>query len=545
MDIDSLLTSQGYKLGLDDSLWKKESSREFDYSDGSSTEQRIHEIITSCSDPSAFSDELHFKSYDWPSYYHLHRARACIMRPFLQEIQNKRVLEVGSGCGAITSFLGAHCSEVVAVEGSYKRAKITRSRTRRMKNVHVVVADAKDINTTLPLFDVVVLIGVLEYASRYDDDDNAHIRFLQHIRGLLKEEGFIIIAIENQLGLKYYSGIPEDHIGVSWHGTENRYTTGQPRTYGRRILERALELSGFRNRIVAGAFPDYKFTQFILFDRGQNSDHFNVFPLVANAACSDPQIQGESKGRFSLYSSWKAILDNGLGIDLANSLVLIASPKREIPKRLAKDTYGIYYSSTSPTIYCKQLYFINSNAQTIRVERSTLTAAEGAGVSDESPYTNAQSLEEMFFNDLTMLPNANINDAINRTANALMKALTILVGFEELTIEHSVRGRFVDLIPRNILALQTESGIEYIAIDQEWEIPYPITLGYLVYRGLINSLRKGVNQHIVDRTEKELHSIASLALAHIFKDSWVGEKIEEYYSQEQFLMSLVQAGAFQ
>ena len=42
---------------------------------------------------------------------------------------------------------------------------------------------------------------------------------LQRVRSLLKPEGKLIVAIENQLGLKYFAGAPEDHLGQAdvWH----------------------------------------------------------------------------------------------------------------------------------------------------------------------------------------------------------------------------------------------------------------------------------------------------------------------------------------
>jgi cyclopropane fatty-acyl-phospholipid synthase-like methyltransferase len=56
-------------------------------------------------------------------------------------------------------------------------------------------------------FDYITLIGVLEYAGMFTHTNNPTVDFLKNIKRYLKDDGTIILAIENKFGLKYWSGV--------------------------------------------------------------------------------------------------------------------------------------------------------------------------------------------------------------------------------------------------------------------------------------------------------------------------------------------------
>ena len=61
----------------------------------------------------------------------------------------KNVLEIGSGCGAITRKLGETCKIVHALEGSYQRALMTKERTKDLENVEVFNVDLSNFTKIL------------------------------------------------------------------------------------------------------------------------------------------------------------------------------------------------------------------------------------------------------------------------------------------------------------------------------------------------------------------------------------------------------------
>ncbi|HQV89713.1 MAG TPA: class I SAM-dependent methyltransferase, partial [Nitrosomonas sp.] len=212
----SLLSEAGYILDSETNVWSRSNYDGIAYSDGDEVEQRIAQVVDTATDLSVLSSELRSHCTDWPTKYHLSGVRANILRPFECSLQGD-ILEIGAGCGAITRYLGECGAEVLALEGSPRRAAIARSRTRHMSNV-TVTADKFDQFQIDQQFDVITLIGVLEYANLFGADDASALTMLERVRSLLKPNGQLIIAIENQLGLKYFAGAPEDHIGQPMYG---------------------------------------------------------------------------------------------------------------------------------------------------------------------------------------------------------------------------------------------------------------------------------------------------------------------------------------
>src|SRR4029077_20103459 len=71
-------------------------------------------------------------------------------------------------------------------------------------------------------------------------------------------------AIENRLGLKYFNGCAEDHVGVPFVGIQDLYKPRGPRTFGRLELEQLLRSAGLRHISFLYPFPDYKLPRLVL-----------------------------------------------------------------------------------------------------------------------------------------------------------------------------------------------------------------------------------------------------------------------------------------
>jgi SAM-dependent methyltransferase len=156
----------GADLVLDGSgVWRLRGHERFAYSDGSESEAYLGSVLARAKDLGSDSAELESAIRDWPSEYHLSPARSRLLSGFRFR-RDARVLEVGSGCGAITRFLGETFDSVVAVEGSPSRAALARMRTRDLPGVTVVCAPFHDLRPQIA-FDYIFCVGVLEYSSSF------------------------------------------------------------------------------------------------------------------------------------------------------------------------------------------------------------------------------------------------------------------------------------------------------------------------------------------------------------------------------------------
>ena len=139
----------------------------------------------------------------WPILYHLSPLRGNIV-DWLPIKPGDKVLEIGSGCGAITDKLSEKAGSVTCVELSAKRSLINAYRNQDKDNIELHVGNFEDIEPSLPTdYDFICLIGVFEYGQSYMHTDTPYEDFLKIIRKHAKNSGRIVIAIENKFGLKY------------------------------------------------------------------------------------------------------------------------------------------------------------------------------------------------------------------------------------------------------------------------------------------------------------------------------------------------------
>ncbi|MEQ1878942.1 MAG: class I SAM-dependent methyltransferase, partial [Bdellovibrionia bacterium] len=306
-------------------VWKSQLAIPTTYSDGEGNEQYILDALSRVSDLSCLSDELQDQIRDWPSRYHLSPLRSNLLRGFKFR-PGCRILEVGSGCGAITRYLGEQGHSVLALEGAAKRAEITRLRCRDLQNVEVLNANLHDVQFQ-EKFDVVTLIGVLEYSAKYGAQKNLgdFLETLRWARSQLKPDGVLILAIENKFGLKYFTGCREDHTDHFFESIEGYYRPDSPRTFGRRELQKLMGTAGLSHSRFYLPFPDYKLPYVTLASREYYQDA--GLDLNLSAWCDMP-FESYGGRRLHLMNDQLALREmekNGLLDEVANSFLVFSS----------------------------------------------------------------------------------------------------------------------------------------------------------------------------------------------------------------------------
>lgn len=195
----------------------------------------------------------------WPILYHLSPLRENIVDWIPMTAQDK-VLEVGSGCGAITGAFVRKAGSVTCVDLSRKRSLINAYRHQDCDNVTIHVGNFKDIEPQLQTdYNYICLIGVFEYGQSYIGGDTPYEDFLRILMRHLAPGGRIVIAIENKYGMKYFAGCKEDHLGTYFSGIENYADGGGVRTFGRNGLEKIFSACGVEEYHFYYPYPDYKF----------------------------------------------------------------------------------------------------------------------------------------------------------------------------------------------------------------------------------------------------------------------------------------------
>jgi GT2 family glycosyltransferase/SAM-dependent methyltransferase len=482
-------------------LYRTKNPGEFSYSDGVEVEERLLSTVANAKDRSTFSQELAESICDWPGEYHFSRFRHCLVRP-LELHAGDRVLELGCGCGAITRFLGEIGAKVVAVEGSLPRARVAAERCRELSNVRVVVDDILRFETD-ERFDCILLIGVLEYAALYSGREKPFEHYLQAVTRFLAPGGRVVIAIENKVGLKYFNGCGEDHVGIPFFGVQDLYGTRTARTFGRRELIALLSATGLSQVRFYYPFPDYKLPSVVLSENALTDPGFDAIDLLAR--CHARDYTGSPYRGFDEALAFSVLHANGLLADLSNSFLIVATPDKEPPAR-ATELAFVWSVNRAPEV-CTQTTFVRDGSG-IRVLKEPLTSSpSGSRAVDESLAITHQVSESVYRPGRQLLWNLLRARAGGGDVESIVQALR---PWMEFLLEHArvspaqvadvpeelpklssyvLAGDFLDCTPFNLLNIDGK----LVPIDDEWQSENDISLGWVITRGVLWSMPSGMS----------------------------------------------------
>lgn len=518
---------------------RRDGSSGFPYSDGDEVEARLESVIAAAHDLSVLSDELAAQIQDWPSAYHLSSRRSNLLRP-LQPLLTGTVLEVGAGCGALTRFIGECGAQVVALEPSTRRAGIAASRCRDLPNV-TVVCDRIERFQEARKFDVVTLVGVLEYARVYGESSEPVAAMLGRCRSLLSPNGRLIVAIENQLGLKYFAGYVEDHLGVPMQGINDLYTRRSPVTFGKEELLARLRRAGFESTALYVPLPDYKLPVAVVTPTGLGDPSLSqtLTDVVMGTPYLDPQRLPLSV--FSLERGWRAVTRNGLLSDLANSFLVVAGLEGGAAVPASDEPLVMYWGLDRRKDY-RKVTEIRRRSHGVEVHRSRL-AADRATADPDAPLRMVLPQEalaegELWTQDLSVLVNTPGWGLVSlaRWTATWVAEVERAAGIRTLEARTRIPGRLLDATPFNLVR---SPGGSFSFIDLEWELREPLEFGWLFVRGLVGSL---VRQRTVAEpaTEVPQHLLEIVtAVADRCGLALTGEDVERACRSEAWLHSLV------
>ena len=475
------------------------------YSDGAIEDEML--AIAKDYAPEEFNSVIRERE-SWPILYHFSHIRENILSwlPFTGE---EKVLEIGSGCGAVTGALCSRAKEVTCIELSMKRSKINAYRHRDQENLKILVGNFQDIEKNLTeKYDYITLIGVFEYGEAYIQSETPYVDFLKIISRHLKPDGKIVLAIENKLGLKYWAGCTEDHFGTLFEGLEGYPRTSGVKTFSKKEFTEILKEAGDLKAAWYYPFPDYKFPMTVYSEehlpaKGElnrteyNFDRFRLqlfqespvydtlldnelYPQFANSFLlligkEQPRTQTVYE-KFSNERDQKFAICTQICKRVDDTLIVKKLPAakgaREHIQRLEeiygklKEMYqpeGIAVDRCQATSECAEFEFING----ITLEEKLDTFLE-QGKPDK--------VEELLFSYIAKIKRIHEKDDFVKTPQFVQV-------FGDTVPEKELKAAPVsniDLVPANIML----DGERASVIDYEWSFFFPVPSQFLVYRML-------------------------------------------------------------
>lgn len=471
-------------------IWVTSTDSSFSYSDGVAVENRILDHLEQAEDISLASDELQSKIVDWPSEYHFSPVRTNLLSPFLTN-KDLRILEIGSGCGAITRLLGEKEGSVTALEASYQRARITAERCRDLDKIEVVADTFENFSSSIK-YDLITMIGVLEYSPCSYSGPTPVLSTLKKAYELLVENSILIIAIENQLGLKYFNGGTEDHTGEMFYGINDRYSQDEATTFGKKELERLLDEAGFDQSEFVYPFPDYKLPQLLIRDEATRIPDLKIGELIGQYSARD--YSGRGQHLFLEKRIWPVLARNDLVPDLANSFLVFASKGKGCLDNLTSKWLVKTFSGRRKKRFLTENSFVNVDNR--RHVDKRLCYPEVTNPNVDSPLIHHIGIEDHLSGKLYREHNAKVLFNKDNLFESYVYYLSPWIQYLKDQVEQDpvvssdadrnlIHGNYYDCIPSNIIYSETN---QIRLFDQEWEYSDHIPLDFLIFRGVIDDL---------------------------------------------------------
>ncbi len=450
------------------------------YADGA--EEDVLSALELVTDHSDGSDELYSHAVDWPTTYHFSPRRSNLLRPF--EIKkHHRVLEIGAGTGAVTRYLGETGAKVTALEGESIRAQAIAARCSDLANVEIVSGSLFDFDDPSG-FDLVVIIGVLEYAGPATTDHRHQLDFLRHASGLLRPDGTLVLAIENQIGLKYLLGYSEDHLDQPWAGVEGYPGSPPICTVPKVTLGSLLDAAGLTTQRWYYPYPDYKLPRTILsegaFDLPTSKE------LVDQLVGRPIQDLANPPSRFcDDRACHRVFLEAGLGPEVANSFLVAAARQDSALDGITDDTAIAWHFSSDRLKRWRRSQTVRRADGDLRLTASSThpeTTAAATTWLDHDPtkddeFVLGQTLEQQALESSRNLDPDGLAKVIQRWHAILEEHETTAPDARDEDIPFAPRPGRAELPPEYLdasLSNFVDSGDAVVFIDREWRLDSPV-----------------------------------------------------------------------
>ncbi len=316
-------------------------------------------------------------------------------------------------------------------------------------------------------YDMIISLGIIEY------EENPS-QVLGEWKKLLTEEGKLLLAVENRLGIRYFAGDQDPYTKRNFDGIEGYTGTGGPnrgtkgRIFSRNEITTMLQQAGFGNQKFYAVLPNLEFTQQVYAQDYLPEEELSVryFPKY-----NSPQTIFLNEER--LYSD---LVDNNLFHEMANAY-LVECPLNNQYMEIKHATISLERGKKhamatiiyrNETVKKKPLYeegmekLIQLKENEGYLKNRGIQIVEGTCTQDAyvMPYIHAQTgvkyLQEVFWRD-----KKQFEHEIEKFYEIILRS-SVMVGEDEKLGPILERG-YVDLIPLNAFAIEGT----FLFYDQE------------------------------------------------------------------------------
>ncbi len=421
------------------------------------------------------------------------------------------ILELNANYGEVTGLLCNRAKRVVSIEQSKKYADIICKRHEDKENLELIVGNFLQIDLQ-EKFDYIVIVGIVESLKET----------IQYANKYLKEDGTILLAVNNKFGVRAWITTKEDEKVVSNNKT----------AISKEQLEKILEGKHYKYYY---PLPNYKLPNIIYTE--------SCMPTVSNIY-RDLTYKDESVNFKELEAYYEIVRDNPENFRIFANSFLVEISNKEIPENnikfiaysnIRKDEYRIKTIVEDKEVYKTK---VNEKADKhIQKVKKNVDLMNELGICTLDSYTgdvivsrrvNAETLEEQLIRIFKEQGKEKFLEKIGQYREFLKQKLQLITEIDKnIFTKYKVKNdeieklTFVkhglwDLIFQNCFVVDNE----YYFYDQEWyEENTPIE--YILYRAILYFHES--KQYITD--EEIFEYLGIQEFISVFKE--LDDKIQE------------------
>lgn len=514
-------------------------------------EHEYHSRITACK--------------SWTVMYQLAESRANIIE-WLEIPKHAKVLEIGAGCGTVTSALRKNGARLTCQEENLHYCRLNAMRQEKAmqetdnQERYSWETDSQELTIFAGPFtaceaqlaedyDIIVCLDALPVQGQAET-------FLAALRRHLKPEGMLVLAAKNKFGLKYWAGNQEPNTGRYFAGLENAGV----QLYSKKLLQQLLEQAGFGSQECYYPYPDERFALEIYSDRH--------LPKKGDLNYNIVNYEGDRLLLFDEQKVFDSVIEEGQFPFFANAYLFLAGAKEHaqtgqetVYARYATDrsrAYAVCTQITGQAVYKRPLYpegaahaaqicqayeqlekqYCKTGLKFNRCEWAAKGERDGCL---RLELLCAHALQEQVQQAVAAGQIKKVFDILHRMMQYIrngsgQKPFQMTEGFQKVfgTISdpQALEGTVcsdpadIDLILPNILE---EDGTWHV-IDYEWTFFFPVPQNFIIYRTLFF-------------LHQENPRLEALSMEHLLEQAEISPKEAAVYAQmEQAFQQYVTGG---
>ncbi|MFR2534524.1 MAG: SAM-dependent methyltransferase [Clostridia bacterium] len=463
------------------------------------------------------------------------------------------LLEIGGNFGELTGMLCKKVKQVITIENKLEKAKAIAKRNEKVENLEIIVGELQDICLN-QRFDYITLIGSLPYVAKASGKTSQEL--LIDLQKLLKEDGKLLLAVDNRFGIKYFVGNPEPYLEKKFVGLLN-YNNEEEKieTYTRQKLIDILDKAGFSSKHFYYPLPDYRMPNVIFSDlelpQYNTIDKYTPYYTEKSDILVDEidlfrEILKTDNTLFTFFTnayfveaskqespfSYKYISYNNMRKPAYRLITKIG--KEYVEKETVDENAVEHYEQIKENITCLQ----KANIQTLDSVENGKIKSKYIAQSYLLSAVLAKKLEEQQIEDFYHIVDAYY-EKVKQSSPKMKEGQTTI--FEKYKIEITQQQKkelyflekgLWDMTFKNCFYIDNE----YYFFDQEWK-DENLPAEYILYRAIVYtiSLRRFINiQEILEKYQLTSYIEIFKQLDEKMQEKIRDEGIWKYYNQNRF-----------